>query len=273
MPNLQKIAQLQKSNLKLLDALEIPFERRVIRWRNKALTQAAHVYSLVGNPVFLPNFTYQHRDDLIAILKFEARKTMKVFDKHVIRQIEQKAEDQTFEFFFNQYINTQILEKSNVIVGTLLKDIQAIVQQGSSESVGPRVIAKRIAEAKNISKHRALVIARTETHNAANYAQEERSKAVQRQTGVNMFKAWLPVLDERTRPTKGASKKYNHRDMIYHAAIPIEQAFELPGGEKVERMMHPGDSSLGASGGNIIQCRCTTLRGFEDTMNRFGYQV
>ena len=43
--------------------------------------------------------------------------------------------------------------------------------------------------------------------------------------------------------------------------IPVTMPFRLSDGSE---LMFPGDSSMGAAAGQVINCRCTTIYGFED---------
>lgn len=88
--------------------------------------------------------------------------------------------------------------------------------------------------------YRARRIARTETLSAMNAATLEGW----RQSQVVGGKEWICACDKRSRRWH---KEANGKQ------VSLEEPF-LVGGEK---LMHPGDSSLGASAKNVIQCRCT----------------
>ncbi len=88
--------------------------------------------------------------------------------------------------------------------------------------------------------YRARRIARTETISAMNAATLEGW----RQSKVVEGKEWLCACDEIAREWHKKADKQQ---------VALEEEF-LVGGEK---LMHPGDSSLGASAKNVINCRCT----------------
>ncbi len=88
--------------------------------------------------------------------------------------------------------------------------------------------------------YRARRIARTETISAMNAATLEGW----RQSKVVQGKEWLCSCDHRSRLWH---KEANGQK------VALEESF-IVGGEK---MLHPGDSSLGASAENVIHCRCT----------------
>ena len=89
------------------------------------------------------------------------------------------------------------------------------------------------------SKVRANMIARTETHTAANMA----TKTMALNLGGNE-KQWLNAGDKRVR--------VNHRN-VSTDWISVDEKFNV-GGESME---YPGDS--GASAANVVNCRCTVL--------------
>ena len=95
---------------------------------------------------------------------------------------------------------------------------------------------------------RAETIARTEALSAFNAG---RFEAVQQ----NIDSGELPeeVVTMEWRATPGSRTRDTHADMNGQRVKPGE-AFVSPSGA---RMLHPGDTSLGASGDEIIQCRCT----------------
>ena len=75
--------------------------------------------------------------------------------------------------------------------------------------------------------------------------------------GVIMGKYWISNHSERTRDWHADAGDNYSRDK----AIPIDQPFEVRG----EYLMYPGDTSLGATGKNIYNCRCsvgTVILGF-----------
>ena len=85
------------------------------------------------------------------------------------------------------------------ISNTTRKQLQTILKAGEQESLGNAVIGRRIFESMNgsFSRYRAATIARTETHNAASYANHEVNKSL---NIPNQIKRWVSVADLRTRP-------------------------------------------------------------------------
>ena len=92
-------------------------------------------------------------------------------------------------------------------------------------------------------KTRGDTIARTETHQAVSNGRQEQ---VRQQSGNKpMIKIWMATFDSRTR--------HDHREMDGQRR-KLDEPYRLPDGS---RMMHPGDSSMGARAGEVINCRCT----------------
>lgn len=108
-------------------------------------------------------------------------------------------------------------------------------------------IARRL---KNVSEgylSNTIRIARTETTRVQNSARQsvgEHGKAL----GFEVWKEWVSTNDARTRE-EHKDKKVNGQQ------VPIDEPFTVAG----EKLMYPGDISLGASPWNTIQCRCTMI--------------
>ena len=106
-------------------------------------------------------------------------------------------------------------------------------------------IAKRL---KNVSEGYlgdTIRIARTETTRVENSAKQAVGDEGKR-LHFNMWKRWVATDDGRTRD--------EHRE-AEGQEVPNDEPFIVGG----EQMMYPGDISLGASGWNVINCRCTIV--------------
>lgn len=101
-------------------------------------------------------------------------------------------------------------------------------------------LSREVDNLDNFEHYRARRIARTETISASNAATLEGW----RQSEVIGGKQWVCAMTENSR--KG-HKRANGQ------IVPLEEPFIVDG----EQLMHPGDSSLGAGAGNVINCRCT----------------
>lgn len=124
--------------------------------------------------------------------------------------------------------------------------IRNALRDGMAEGEGVYQMMGRIQGLKTMSAGRAERIARTEVLAAGNAG----SLAAAGSFGVPMKKLWLTTLDDRTR---GMDPK----DPISHVdpdgqAVKLDEPFLVAG----EQLQFPGDSSLGASAGNVVNCRC-----------------
>lgn len=125
---------------------------------------------------------------------------------------------------------------------TTLKKIKRQLAEGIAEGESIPKLAKRIDRLylRQIIPNRSRVIARTEIISASNLG----SRAGALATGLTLDHEWIATRDGRTRDA--------------HASVdgqtkPITTAYSVAG----EQLMFPGDSSLGASASNTVQCRCT----------------
>ena len=122
------------------------------------------------------------------------------------------------------------------------------IEDGIEEGDSIEQIADRLNTVYEISMipNRAEMIAQTETISTTNFAGQEVAK----QSGLKLKKQWISTLDGRTR---GSDPK----DEFDHVHMDgVDQEMEQPYDVSGERMMFPGDSALGASAGNTINCRC-----------------
>ncbi|SDJ95643.1 Phage Mu protein F like protein [Pedobacter sp. ok626] len=135
-------------------------------------------------------------------------------------------------------------KKVSGITKTTKEQIRQVMQQAVEEQLSHKQTAKLILEKADAidTKKRALLIARTENAVGSNKGAMYAAKS----SGLVLYKKWIARSgDSRTRDA--------HAGMVDSTPIPIDQAFEVGG----EKMMQPGDSSLGAKAHNICNCRCT----------------
>ncbi len=100
---------------------------------------------------------------------------------------------------------------------------------------------------------RSETIALTETQNIAETTKQEEAQEVASAAVTEVgeepplvLKTWVTVGDELVRPAHvGADDQ----------EVEQNRPFEVGG----ELLMYPGDDSLGASPGNIINCRCSAI--------------
>lgn len=130
------------------------------------------------------------------------------------------------------------------VADTTRAQVITAVEQGFSAGLGQDGTGKLIRDlVPTLSRGRANLIARTETHNAANYG------AVQavRETGLDVRKEWIAALSERTRFQHAAlsGKIVEQGEAFIAPAIRNNAAYQIA---------YPGDPSAPAYG--TINCRC-----------------
>lgn len=102
-------------------------------------------------------------------------------------------------------------------------------------------------------RYRGQVIARTESINSLRAGQYESIlQAVERGEVEtrDVTKAWDSSSDARTR------LDHLQMEQTYKEGIPLDQAFIAP---DMSRLRFPGDTSLGATGAQTVQCRCKAI--------------
>lgn len=148
-----------------------------------------------------------------------------------------------FDDYFSQWLVLEGGRKITDIATTTLNDVRRLMDQAFSSEEPEGVVLRAGLRAKGFSTMRADTIARTELHNAAQFAVKRTAEDY---SAVNplvvLKKAWVPTVDERTRP--------EHIAMLNSPMIG-ESEFFMVGGERLE---YPGDPS--GSAGNVINCRC-----------------
>jgi uncharacterized protein with gpF-like domain len=123
--------------------------------------------------------------------------------------------------------------------------IKTFIETARADGLTLQQIAKQTSEKfLPLSRSRAALIARTETHNAASYANHAYHKTVEVELGVKMKKKWVATNDARTRSTHSSANGQE---------VDMNENF-IVGGTQME---YAGDSKGGAR--NVINCRCITI--------------
>lgn len=132
-------------------------------------------------------------------------------------------------------------KKVKNVTDTTLSQIRGALGTGIVEGESIDQLADRMDDLylESIIPHRSTVIARTEVIAASNLG----SRAGAIETGLPLRHSWLSTRDARTRE--------EHADADGQSQ-PMDEPYEVMG----ERLLFPGDSSMGASAGNVVQCRC-----------------
>ena len=160
------------------------------------------------------------------------------FGRQTFRQFA-KSEDDTWTQNVMNAVLTQNYDKIEGISKTTKDKIKLILQAGVRDGLGIDEIARQIRD-KAGGMNRATLIARTEIISASNLGSIEGARA----TGLPMKKIWLATMDNITRDI--------HMSADGQKTETLEGSFSVGG----ENLGYPGDSSRGASAGNVINCRC-----------------
>ena len=194
----------------------------------------------------------QHARRVYRMLRGEWESSIEVFGDRILEAIKSthgprvvKADrDSLLERIVQQWLLTRGGERiADDIAETTKRQIAQQVAMGRREGLGTSAIARQVRDRiGGLSLVRAAVIARTETHNAANFGQIEAIK----DTGLKARKEWISAADDRTR-----DEEFNHV-AADGQTVELDASFSISG----ESLAYPGDP--GGSAGNVINCRCAT---------------
>ena len=189
-------------------------------------------------------------EELFPALQRQYRKIFEtIIEANVNRhQGNQKAEEAfifgrsiNFEELVEQYFANRDLVLSG-ISSQLARRIDQLIQQGRADDLTLDQIARNVNRILGPTiRARANLIARTETHNAASFANHQYYSDVADELEINMKKKWIAISDARTRSFH-ADASGQVRDM--------DDDFDVGGA----KMSYPGDPRGGAR--NVINCRC-----------------
>lgn len=180
---------------------------------------------------------------------------VKSFKKLELKQIDiNKQIDREFNFYNDKHAE----EQSTIISETNQRDYNELIQKVKVEAALTGYLLTNAAVAEQVSNEfedryewRVATIAATETQNVSEQTKLIEAAAVAGAFAAvaetpNLMKRWVSVLDERTRP--------EHVEADGQEVIANDPF--LVGSDK---LMTPGDSSLGAALSNIINCRCSAV--------------
>lgn len=255
-------------------ALESIFVPEVSRYLNKINKDFKKVYIATGLLIFPEEYTAS----TIELLKKHYNRVAKVFERNLrdnisieTKQFEDEKEKELKKA--NDVINASLIifilqqskKRAKFLIETTIKEIREKLVKAKQELLEEKVIdpnnkqiATKTSKLLNKSfKGRTETIAITETEFMAESTKTIETNVLQDKKPFPTFtiplvlsafnkigtKEWRAVLDSRTRfahlEADGQIKK-------------IDEPFEVGN----ELLMYPSDSSLGASAGNTINCRC-----------------
>lgn len=144
-----------------------------------------------------------------------------------------------------QWISTNLRLSVEFINRTTL-DLVEEIRLSSTDTVD---FMRRLQDSGAFSQSRARMIAVTQTNQAVNSAISEA--ATQAARGRRMVKTWR---------TSGRTNVRDTHRMMRGVTIPADELYQVPrrdGG--IDLMAYPGDTSHGASPGNIVNCHCKSF--------------
>jgi hypothetical protein len=204
-----------------------------------------------GNDDKFQGIGQDHKKRLVVILTELSRVTNQTFRSIGIISIKSVFDtlDTSIESQILGVLAANVLTTSAEIADTTIASASAVIiqQMQISQNIAPdkyipsisRMIAKKIGG--NNAKSRAMTIARTETHKAANVSQFTRAEMAATDSGLDVQIEWISTNDGRVRDS--------HRS-TNGQIVAIGEKFNVGG----TKMKYPSDPSGGAA--NVINCRC-----------------
>lgn len=241
----------QAAQSELLDILEGKFTRPLTHVILSASLEMIEDYRTSGNAPRLPE---THLRDMTDIVKESAALSIVAFGDRILDQgksagliLETKDFEELFLRFIEAYIQQEAVRaRITNIAETTRNRIIAQIVAGQEEGLSVAEIAKELAKNAEIdSQLRGALIARTETHGAANYGAHQAARA----TGLRLKQEWVAAADERTRTAHRAADGQ---------VVGMDQGFNVDG----ELLRFPGDPV--GSPWNIINCRCAVSHIVDD---------
>lgn len=236
----------------LQDRLSARFERALRVEIAKTMREVAEAYEKRGE-LAIPLAVQEHSAGIQRTLEADYRLVASHFGKRLLDEAKNYSGPDVIKaslserlgFAIGSFISRVIASKVTQINRTTESQIRSIIRGGLDEGLGVDKIGKRIREtAAPMSALRAHIIARTETHTAANFGAQTAAEL----TGLDMKREWVSASDDRTRDTSEA----DHVDADGQV-VGMKEPFIVSG----EKLMFPGDPSGSAS--NIINCRCSVV--------------
>ena len=149
-----------------------------------------------------------------------------------------------FEEVVNNYFNSRQLILSGISV-RLANRIDTVIKEARGDNLTLPQIAKLLStKFLPISRSRAALIARTETHNAASFSNHSYFKKTQQDLGIKMVKKWVATSDARTRPAHASANGQT---------VDMDENFIIGGTD----MEYAGDYKGGER--NVVNCRCVII--------------
>jgi len=236
-----------KEQLRLFITLSNNVRRKIRKHFKDYGDLAESLFDDIGE---VPNEYYDdYYNDMLTILSTSAREVIITMGNRLHRNRISKKSDEIDPVVVD-YIGTKTAQNVRNITETTRKKIQAEISLGVETGLSNPQISKNIRKSTAFAPYRATMIARTETHQAMNYGNQEVAKRL----GLTRpLKEWASAMDERARQW--------HKD-VNGQRVGIDKPFKIMtpisgGGVAEKELQYAGDPQGGAS--NTINCRCFVI--------------
>mgnify|MGYP001258331925 CR=1 FL=1 len=247
-----------RRQLALRNNLEKRFFKRLNTLFRKFLNVQLHLYKQYG--LYNEDVAIQSlNEDFMPLILTHYRRTFQVIyksneDKYFGNQKQDAfvfGRSTDFESVVENYFNSRQLILTGITT-RMANRISKLIEQGRADNLTLPEIAKLVSSKfLPISRSRASLIARTETHNAASFANHSYHQKVEADLGVKMLKKWVATSDGRTRPAHASANGQ---------IVDMNEDFIVGG----VPMGYAGDSKGGVA--NVINCRCVIIYADERDM-------
>lgn len=221
--------------------MELRFEKRLQREFNQIGEQAAEVYDSEARLRILLDGIEQR---LLVIFQPHYRSVLEEFSRRQSQVLNLPKEETQFERIYRQFMAQVGAQHVQEVSDTTKKRIQQAIRNSFDQELALPATAQAIRDSVGgaIGQYRSRLIARTETHAAAGFA----NFAIAKDADIpGMLKRWVSANDARTRP---------HHAEMNGTEIPLDDDFEVPYNGIPYKMAYPGDPRGGP--GNVCNCRC-----------------
>ena len=160
----------------------------------------------------------------------------------------------------NKYLGEKVSMFSTSVLSTKADQLRRTLAEGLANGESMQKLSSRVRgvyDSVLTGGYQAGMIARTETIGSLNAGKMDGYN----QSGIVKEKEWLSSRSANTRGA-AASDQADHFHMDGQK-VSMDKPFVDP--RSGARMMFPGDSSMGAGGKDIINCRCSMLGNLEVT--------
>jgi uncharacterized protein with gpF-like domain len=234
-----KVATPAKRQLRMMDAIERAHMPQIAAELARAYVE--YIAAWEQGRGFAVDLDHERR--MTAIIESMARMAVRAFGAEtdrLLKRIERKDFAATLAKLASRYISLEAFRRRITdIAETTRQNVIDAVQRGFDAGLGQEGVGGFVRSlVPSFSRQRANLIARTETHGAANYG----AVGAAAETGLTLRKVWIAAEDERTREEHAA---------MNGTAVDMGAAFDFG----AYSLMYPGDPSGPAEA--VINCRCT----------------